>query len=129
MRDLGRVDGHHPGVALTEKRAQFVALIRQGVGNSEACALVGVNRKTGTRWRYGRIIRNTVGEPVHYPAVMIKPASPRSSRYLSLDERTEIADLRRSGAGCKRLPGGSGGRPRRSAVRSLQVTVLPSLGH
>ncbi len=103
MRDLGRVDGHHPGVALTEKRAQFVALIRQGVGNSEACALVGVNRKTGTRWRYGRIIRNTVGEPVHYPAVMIKPASPRSSRYLSLDERTEIADLRRERCGVQEI--------------------------
>ncbi len=91
MQDLGRVVGHHPGVALTEKRARFVALIRQGVSNLEACRLVGVNRKTGTRWRYGRTIRNTVGEPVHYPAVTIKPASPRSSRYLSLDERTVIA--------------------------------------
>ncbi len=67
MQDLGRVVGHHPGVALTEKRARFVALIRQGVSNSEACRLVGVNRKTGTRWRYGRTIRNTVGEPVPYP--------------------------------------------------------------
>jgi len=25
MQDLGRVVGHHPGVALTEKRARFVA--------------------------------------------------------------------------------------------------------
>ncbi len=31
MQDLGRVVGHHPGVELTEKRARFVALIRQGV--------------------------------------------------------------------------------------------------
>ncbi len=30
MPDLGRVVGHHPGVALTEKRAGLVALIRQG---------------------------------------------------------------------------------------------------
>jgi len=43
--------GHHPGVALTEKREQFARLIGQGVSNSEACRLVGVNRKTGTRWR------------------------------------------------------------------------------
>ena len=88
---------------MTEKRARFVALIRQGVSNSEACRLVGVNRKTGTRWRYGRTIRNTVGEPVHYPAVTIKPASPRSSRYLSLDERTVIADLRRERCGVREI--------------------------
>lgn len=49
MQDLERVEGHHPGVALTEKRDHFAALIRQGVSNSEACRLVGVNRKTGTR--------------------------------------------------------------------------------
>ena len=103
MQDVGRVVGHHPGVALTEKRARFVALIRQGVSNSEACRLVGVNRKTGTRWRYGRTIRNTAGEPVHYPAVTIKPASPRSSRYLSLDERTVIADLRRERCGVREI--------------------------
>jgi len=103
MRDLGRVDGHHPGVPLTEKRDRFVALIRQGVNNSEACRRVGVNRKTGTRWRYGRNVRNTAGEPVHYPAVTSKPASPRSSRYLSLEERTMIADLRRERWGVREI--------------------------
>ena len=29
-------------------------LIAQGVNNSEACRLVGIDRKTGNRWRYGR---------------------------------------------------------------------------
>lgn len=103
MRDLGRVDGHHPGVALTEKRARFVALIREAVSNSQACRLVGVNRKTGTRWRYGRTICNAAGEPVHYPAVTSKPATPRSSRYLSLDERTLIADLRGERCGVREI--------------------------
>lgn len=103
MQDLGRVVGHDPGVALTEKRTRFVALIRQGVSNSEACRLVGVNRKSGKRWRYGRTICNTVGESVHYPAVTIKPASPRSSRYLLLDERTVIADLRRERCGVREI--------------------------
>jgi hypothetical protein len=41
-----------------------------GVSNSEACRVVGINRRTGTRWRYGRTILNTAGEPVHYPAVV-----------------------------------------------------------
>jgi hypothetical protein len=40
--------GHHPGVVLTEKREQFARLIGQGVSNSEACRLVGVNHRTET---------------------------------------------------------------------------------
>jgi IS30 family transposase len=81
---------------LTEKQDQFVRLIAQGVPNAEACRLVGINRKTGTRWRLGRTVRNTAGEPVHYPPVRIV-AAPRARhpRYLSLAERTVIADLYR----------------------------------
>lgn len=40
MQDSGRVDGHHPGVALADERERFVRLIDRGVGNSEACRLV-----------------------------------------------------------------------------------------
>lgn len=58
---------------------------------------MGINRRTGTRWRYGRTILNTAGEPVHYPAVSSIAAQPRHPRYLSLAERTMIADLRRVG--------------------------------
>jgi len=72
--------GHHPGVALTEKREQFARLIGQGVSNSEACRLVGINRKTGTRWRFGRTIANTAGEPVHYPPAATEPSTPLDTR-------------------------------------------------
>jgi hypothetical protein len=42
------------GVApLTAQREEFARLIARGVSNSEACRLVGVNRRTGTRWRLG----------------------------------------------------------------------------
>ena len=58
---------------------------------------MGVNRKTGTRWRFGRTIANKAGEPVHYPPVTILNATARSVRYLSLSERTAIADLHRYG--------------------------------
>ena len=34
MRDLERVDGHHPGVALTEKREWFIRLVSQGMSNT-----------------------------------------------------------------------------------------------
>ena len=71
----------------------MLQLIAQGVSNSEACRLVGINRKTGTRWRYGRSVRNSVGELLHYPPVKIKEVRPRSPRYLSEQERIRIADL------------------------------------
>jgi IS30 family transposase len=53
MDAMERENGHHPGVALTEKRERFARLIGQGVSNAQECRLVGVNRRTGTRWRYG----------------------------------------------------------------------------
>jgi Homeodomain-like domain len=44
-----------PGLApLMTQRQEFAWLIAKGVNNSEACRLVGVNRRTGTRWRFGR---------------------------------------------------------------------------
>jgi IS30 family transposase len=83
------------GGVQAEKQLRYVRLIAQGVNNSESCRLVGIDRKTGNRWRYGRSVRNTVGEVVHYPPVKITPAKPRSPRYLSEDERIVIADLLR----------------------------------
>ena len=45
-----------------EKQQRFLRLIAQGVSNSEACRIVGIHRKTGTRWRYGRTVVNSAGE-------------------------------------------------------------------
>src|SRR6478672_1339142 len=81
-----------------EKQLRYLQLIAQGVSNSEACRRVGINRKTGTRWRYGRSVRNSVGELLHYPPVKVKEARPRSPRYLSEHERIRIADLLAAGA-------------------------------
>src|SRR6266516_4194893 len=85
----------HAGRALTEKQDRFVRLIAQGVSNSKACRLVGINRRTGTRWRFGRTVVNTAGADVHYAPVRSATPPKRHPRYLSLDERTVIADLRR----------------------------------
>src|SRR4051794_3515909 len=66
MRERRRIPA---GGVQAEKQQQFVRLIAQGLSNSEACRLVGINRRTGTRWRYGRTVLNTAGELVRYPAV------------------------------------------------------------
>ena len=111
MRDLERVDGHHPGVALTEKRERFIRLVSQGMSNAEASRLVGVNKKTGIRLRFGRTILNRAGEPVHYPPVRTTAHQPRSSRYLSLADRVVIADLRRDGLGVREIASEVGRAP------------------
>lgn len=86
-----------PGRPLTEQRQVFARLIAQGVSNSEACRIVGINRRTGTRWRFGRDIPASGSRTLHYPPVITK-AAQISARYLSEEERITIADLRRAGA-------------------------------
>ena len=81
------------GGVQAEKQRRYAQLIAQGVNNSEACRVVGIDRKTGNRWRYGRKVRNSAGALVIYPPVKIIEARPRSPRYLSEQERIRIADL------------------------------------
>jgi IS30 family transposase len=81
-----------------EKQQRFMRLIAQGVNDSEACRIVGIYRKTGTRWRLGRTVVNSAGEVRHYPPVKITPERPRSARYVSEQERILIADLLARGA-------------------------------
>ena len=93
MRDRRR----RAGGVQAEKQQRYVQLIAQGVNNSEACRLVGIDRKTGNRWRYGRRVRDSAGALVIYPPVKITESRPRSPRYLSEQERTRIADLLAAG--------------------------------
>nr|WP_163760922.1 IS30 family transposase [Mycobacterium botniense] len=44
-------------------------------------------------------MHNKAGEPVHYPPVSLAQPKQRHPRYLSLAERTMIADLHRAGVG------------------------------
>jgi transposase, IS30 family len=90
MRDRRRTPA---GGVQAEKQQRYVQLIAQGVSNSEACRVVGIDRKTGNRWRYGRKVRNSAGALVIYPPVKITEPKPRSPRYLSEQERIQIADL------------------------------------
>ena len=98
---MGAVRTTRRGVMLVEKQEWFARLITQGMSYSEACRIVGINRRTGTRWRYGRTILNTAGEAVHYPPVRLTPPKAPHPRYLSLTERTTIADLHRVGVGVR----------------------------
>jgi transposase, IS30 family len=108
MRDRRRTPA---GGVQAEKQQRYVQLIAQGVSNAEACRLVGINRRTGTRWRYGRRVRNSGGDVVNYPAVKITKVRPRSPRYLSEPERIRIADLRSAGATVRGIASALGRAP------------------
>src|SRR5260370_2014371 len=91
-----------PGPApQTAKREQLARVIGRGVPNAEACRLVGINRRTGTRWRFGRSIASSSGRRLHYPAVINTRKREIAPRYLSEDERVRIADLARQGRGVR----------------------------
>jgi transposase, IS30 family len=76
---------------LWAQRDLYLQLMAQGMNNSAACRVAGINRRTGTRWRYGRTVTNRAGHQLTYPAIT-KPATTVSARYLSEDERIVIAD-------------------------------------
>jgi len=61
------------------------------VSNTEACRTVGVNRRTGTRWRFGRSVTAAAGSVHEYAPVINKPIVVLSPRFLSQDERAVIA--------------------------------------
>jgi IS30 family transposase len=63
----------------------------QGMSNSAACRIVGVNRRTGTRWRYGRCVTDRTGRTRMYPSIT-RPVRPVTVRFLSDAERVAIAD-------------------------------------
>ena len=73
------------------REERFWELVKSGSTFSQACEAVGVDRRQGYRWR-----RASGGRP---------PSSPRvvSARYLSLEERLQIADLRLAGASMRTI--------------------------
>ena len=46
---------------MVETRSEYTRLMRQGISNAEACRMLKIDRRTGMRWRHGRIVRNAPG--------------------------------------------------------------------
>lgn len=88
---------------LQTQRRRYAELIASGVSNSEACRIVGVNRRTGSRWRYGRRLRGPDGVDRQYAPMIHAAKSEPSPRYLSDDERDLIAERVRGGASLRAI--------------------------
>ena len=84
------------------KRELFTALIARGVFSAEASRTVGINPRTGKRWRNGRTVVSSSGRVLEYSPVIAVRAEP-SGRFLSQDERFRIADLRREGLSMRQV--------------------------
>ncbi|MET8130361.1 IS30 family transposase [Streptomyces sp. NPDC005065] len=81
--------------SLTEERRVYLQLMHQGVSNAEACRIVGINRRTGKRWRNGRA---PSGRNVGAPPITVVAPPPGPSRYLREADRIHIADRLREKA-------------------------------
>ena len=97
---------------LIEKQAEFWVLMAQGSTLTAACEAVGVNRRTGGRWRQG-----TGG-------LIPRKRPPLSGRYLSLDERLQIADLHLDGQGVRAIAGQLGRRPKASKFDHVELATV-----
>ncbi len=89
-----------PGKLVQEREAYF-RLMDQGMGYSEAAAVIGINVRTGKRWRNGRGAsgRNKAAPPIN--AVVppsVETGQPAPSRYLGEADRIHIADRLREKA-------------------------------
>ncbi len=90
---------------LLAERLACLDLVAQGVGTAEACRIVGVDRRTGHRWRHGRA-GGAEREPNRSPAPPARAdlaRPPVSPRFLSQDDRLTIADLDRAGVGVRAI--------------------------
>lgn len=116
-----------PGAApLQAQRQEYAELRARGVSNAEACRIVGVNRRTGTRWLYGRNIPVATGGEVHYPPVINYQQAVRSERFLSEDERELIAERLRVGDSLRAIGRALGRAHPPSAARSPGTVIRPA---
>ncbi len=95
------------GRRLVEERRVYLQLVQQGVSNREACRIVGINYRTGKRWRNGRAPSGTTtGAPPIKVASLTGPC-----RYLREDDRIHIADRLREGASLRQIAAELGRSP------------------
>ncbi len=108
---------------LVAERRQYLDLVAKGMGTAEACRVVGINRRTGHRWRYGR--KSQAGRKADRPPA-VRPA-PSKGRFLSIDERIVIADGLRAGRS-QRAIAAELGRPPSTISREIKNDAHPGSG-
>src|SRR5919202_401642 len=114
------------GPPLAEQRRLYVELMAKGVSNTAACRVVGVNRRTGTRWRRGRTVTNRAGQLLHYEPI-VNPRAAISARLLSEAERIIIADSLLAGRTIRAIAAELGRSPS-TVSREVRRNTEPGAG-
>lgn len=88
---------------LSAKRQRFMKLRERGWSIHAAAREVGVSRSSGNNWASGQKVYRK-GQVVGFVPPLDRLLVRRiSTRFLSQDERIEIADLRRDGLGVRQI--------------------------
>src|SRR5215216_3770253 len=95
-RRIKKGPGRRP---LSLARRRFMELIGEGWSVAAACREVGIGRTTAHNWRYGATVRRPDGTVKFVPPLEPLALRPISSRFLSEQERVQIADTASRGAG------------------------------
>jgi IS30 family transposase len=107
-RQRQKVGGALP---MVETRNKYAQLMRQGISNAEACRKLNINRRTGMRWRHGRTVTDAYGRATTYAPISLKAPPSISPRYLSENERIQIADALQAGKSLRQIAVGLGRSP------------------
>ena len=120
---------------LALERERFFTLLAAGMSVKQASAAVGINGRTGRDWRRGVRKSSAVQGSRIYPE---RPLPPRlvnygpskviNGKFLSEDERVQIADLHLAGVGVRAIARELGRAPS-TITRELTRNSDPKSGH
>ena len=121
-RRIPKGPGRRP---MSEKRRRFQELLAQGWTPAGACRELGIGRSTGHIWKNGAVVRRKDGTVKVVPP--LEPLAVRiiSPRFLSEEERVQIADLASRGMGPTAI-GRLLGRAPSTISRELRRNLHPS---
>jgi IS30 family transposase len=120
-RRLSKGSGRRP---MMDKRRRFLELLAQGWSLRGACRELGIHRSTGQMWKNGAAVRLTGGTVEVVPPLEPLTVRVTSRRFLSEDEREQIADLASRGRG-PTVIGQLLGRAPSTISRDLRRNLLP----
>ncbi len=120
-----REDRTGRGRRLTREREAYFQLMQQGCSSAEACRIVGVNLRTGKRWRNGWHSPPNGRKPV--PPIRVEVPAPGPSRYLREEDRIHIADRLREYASIRAIASEPGRRPS-TISREIRRNGMPLRG-
>lgn len=109
-------------------RAHYDQLMKQGMGNSEACRSVGISRSSGTRWHHGHSVVLKSGDIKRVAAISHQRPVVISARFLSEAERITIADLLHAGRSIRAIAAELGRRPS-TVIREIRRNIHQPSGN